>query len=366
MRIGLLIYGSLDTLSGGYLYDRKLVETLQQQGDQVELVSLPWRSYARHLADNLSAGLRRQMLEARFDVLLQDELNHPSLFWLNRRLAGRVSYPIVSIVHHLRSLEQRPAWQNRLYRRVEQVYLQSADGFIFNSQTTRAAVQAAGAGLSRLPWLVAYPGGDQLQPWIGADELAERSHQPGPLRLLFVGNLIPRKGLHTLLAALERLPEGLCMLSVVGRPDADPRYAAGIQRRILASPRLQAAVRLLGRLDDAGLGAAYRTHHVLVVPSTYEGFGIAYLEAMGFGLPAIAATAGAAGEIITHGQDGFLVPPGQPAVLAAHLAQFAHDRHRLQAAGLAARRRYRSHPTWEQTGLQIRTFLSAMIGQKFS
>jgi len=56
MKLGLIIYGSLDTLSGGYLYDRKLVEYLRRCGDTVEVISLPWRNYARHLADNLSPG----------------------------------------------------------------------------------------------------------------------------------------------------------------------------------------------------------------------------------------------------------------------------------------------------------------------
>ena len=50
MRIGLLIYGGLDNLSGGFLYDRKLVEHLRNQGDQVETVALPWRNYLRCLA----------------------------------------------------------------------------------------------------------------------------------------------------------------------------------------------------------------------------------------------------------------------------------------------------------------------------
>jgi hypothetical protein len=59
IRIALLIYGSLDTLSGGYLYDRMLVEALQRGGDTVEVVSLPWRDYARCLGDNLSPGLLR-------------------------------------------------------------------------------------------------------------------------------------------------------------------------------------------------------------------------------------------------------------------------------------------------------------------
>ena len=60
-------------------------------------------------------------------------------------------------------------------------------------------------------------------------------------------------------------------------------------------------------------------HHLLAVPSSYEGFGIVYLEGMHFGLPAIAGTDGAAKEIITHGQNGFLVRPGNPQALAHHI-----------------------------------------------
>jgi hypothetical protein len=62
------------------------------------------------------------------DLLLQDELNHASLFLLNRRLRKEVRYPLVSIVHHLRSSERRPTWQNTLYRRIERNYLESMDG----------------------------------------------------------------------------------------------------------------------------------------------------------------------------------------------------------------------------------------------
>ncbi len=57
MKIGLVIYGSLDTLSGGYMYDRMLVDYLRAEGDTVEIISLPWRNYAAHLTDNLSFRL---------------------------------------------------------------------------------------------------------------------------------------------------------------------------------------------------------------------------------------------------------------------------------------------------------------------
>jgi hypothetical protein len=103
MKIGLIIYGSLDTLSGGYMYDRKLVEYLRAQGDTIEIISLPWRNYASHLADNLSFKL-----PADLDILIQDELNHPSLIAAN---STKHPYPIISLVHHLRSSELRPQWQ---------------------------------------------------------------------------------------------------------------------------------------------------------------------------------------------------------------------------------------------------------------
>ena len=363
MRVGLVIYGSLETLSGGFLYDRKLVEGLRREGHTVEVVSLPWRSYPGCLADNLSTALfeRLRVLEA--DILLQDELNHPSLFWMNRRLR-RVGarYTILTIVHHLRCSELRPAWQNRTYRLVERRYLKTAQGFIFNSQTTRQAVQRLGIDLEDKPQIVAYPAGDQFASAVSDQEIQQRAQEPGPLRVIFLGNLIPRKGLHTLLEAIHRLPEGACQLTVAGSPEADRRYAARIRRQI-AEDGLGGRVRLCGQLDETALAALLRSQHVLAVPSSYEGYGIVYLEGMSFGLPAIATTAGAAGEIITHGQDGTLIPPGNANMLAEVLGGLAGNRERLAEMGLAARRRFLRQPTWDQTAGQIRDFLLSLTAQ---
>lgn len=356
MRLGLLIYGNLNTLSGGYLYDRKLVAYLKSQGDQVEIISLPWRSYARCLGDNLSRNLGIRLKRLEVDFLLQDELNHPSLFWLNRRLRGRISYPILTIVHHLRASEHRPAWQNRLYGWVESRYLSSVDGFIFNSQTTRQAVAQAGVNLNTRSGVVAHPAGDRLDPQITEQALIQRAYQPGPLKIVFVGNLIPRKGLHTLLQAISQLPPGDCQLNVIGRVDADPAYYRKTLTQI-AKQELSTRVKLSGALTDSQLYAQLMDSHLLVVPSTYEGFGIVYLEGMGFGLPAIGTDRGAAAEIITPGVDGYLVPAENPSIIAEYIAALAHDRQKLLSLSLAARRRYLNHPTWEMTGEKIRQFL---------
>lgn len=356
--IGLVIYGGLETISGGYIYDRKLVEHLRSQGDRVEIISLPWRNYGRHLTDNLSLTLRRRLRRISVDMLLQDELNHPSLFWLNGWLRSKMHYPVIAIVHHLRCSEARPAWQNRLYRWVERQYLLSVDGFVLNSQTTRGIVEGV-LGAAK-PAVVAYPAGDRLRPQLLPGQIADRARQPGPLRILFIGNLIPRKGLHTLLDGLSCLSRSTWQLDVVGRLDLDPAYTRSIQRRI-ARMGLTSQVSLSGSLPDVQLGLRLAQSHLLCVPSSYEGFGIVYLEGMGFGLPAIASTAGAAPEIITHGQDGFLIPPGDGAALAGHLNSLIQDRECLARMSLAAYQRYGGHPTWAETAEQIRRFLKTWV-----
>jgi glycosyltransferase involved in cell wall biosynthesis len=352
MRAGLIIYGSLDTLSGGYLYDRMLVRTLAAEGWEVEIFSLPWRDYAQHLGDNFSRAWLERLRRAAVDVMIQDELNHPSLVWANRRLAGRVPYRTVSLVHHLRCSEDHPAILRRLYRALECVYLRSVDGIIANSQTTLASVDAL---LSRpAPSLVAYPAGDHLP----APPLTNRV-ESGPLRVLFVGNLIPRKGLHTLLDGLARIEPSHWQLTVIGRQDVDRGYTNQMCARI-AALGANAPVRLLGRVADDALAAAYASHDLLAVPS-YEGYGIVYLEAMRSGLPVLASTAGAAHEIVTDGVDGFLTPPGEAAAIAAIVARLAADRADLARLRAAAQARYARQPAWAQSMATVSRWLAEMV-----
>lgn len=349
MKLGLLIYGSLETLSGGYLYDRKLVDYLRARGDTMEIISLPWRNYATHLTDNLHFRL-----PADLDLLIQDELNHPSLLCANARPHP---CPVISLVHHLRCSEQRPAWQNWFYRLVEKRYLESVDGFIFNSQTTKRVVNSLLEN-SR-PDIVAYPPTDRLGQGITETEIEIRAGQPGPLRILFLGNLIRRKGLHMLLEAISH-QQSAFSLDVIGGLTAEPEYARAIQEKV-ANHGLQSTVHFHGPLDNEELIQKLKSAHVLVVPSSYEGFGIVYLEGMAFGLPAIGTTAGAASEIISDGENGYLVPPDDATVLAERLSLLATDRKLLARMSLKALKRYHEQPTWEQTAGQIREFLHVIV-----
>ena len=348
MKLGLVVYGEFDSQSGGFHYDRQLVATLRAAGDSVEVIELPWRSYPRGLLDNVSPGLRRR-LAGNYDALLQDELAHPSLVWTNRRL----SVPIVTIVHHLRASENRQL--TPLYRAIEGRYLRGVDGVVCNSTVTHDVVTELGVDDDRT--VVAPPAGDRFDPVTDDDRIAEGVHE-GPLRLLFVGNITPRKGLDTLIDGLASA-DGTVELTVVGRP-VDEGYVSRCRDRV-ADHGLSERVTFTGGVDDNTLADAFREHHVLAVPSRYEGYGIVYLEAMGFGLPAVATTAGGATDIVTDGENGFLVDPGDAAAVADAITTLAADRERLAAMGQAARERFEAQPDWAETAATVRGLLESVV-----
>jgi glycosyltransferase involved in cell wall biosynthesis len=350
MKIGFVIYGSLDTLSGGYLYDRKLVEYLRSQGDEVEIISLPWRNYFSHLTDNFTFNL-----PTGFDILIQDELNHPSLIGANRE---KHPYPIVSLVHHLRCSELRPKWQNDFYRVIEKKYLKSVDGFIFNSQTTKGVVNIL-IGNSKTD-VVAYPPTDRFGEAISEEEIIERSKSK-ELRILFLGNVMERKGLHVLLSAVSSQPLAV-KVDIVGSLSVEPKYAKQMQE-FVATHNLTSHITFHASLNNEPLKQILKKSHILIVPSSYEGFGIVYLEGMGFGLPAIGTTAGAASEVIEHDKTGYLIEPNDSETLAKQISKLVEDRGLLNQLSLNALKRYQSQPKWDETAKNIRDFLQKMINE---
>ena len=356
MRFGLIIYGRLEQNSGGYLYDRKLVEHLRRQGHQVSVISLPPSSYIAHLADNFSTALLSKIKKLKLNLLLQDELNHPSLFLLNEHIKAGFSLPIIAIVHHLRASEEHSALVKPIYRAIETRYLESVDGFIYNSLTTKKAVAEM---LRRAkPGVVAQPGGDRLVPKISTAQVRKRAGQPGPLRVIFIGNLVRRKAPHLLLKAAAALERGTVHLTFAGGAQSEPAYARSL-KALAKGHGLDPWVEFCGHLNIKELRARLRASQVLAVPSSYEGFGIAYLEGMGFGLPPIGARAGAAPALIHHGRTGYLIEPGNARQLAEYLNRLHRDRALLARLGGAARQLWSRQPTWKQSMARIGNFLSS-------
>lgn len=355
MVVCLIIYGSINTLTGGYLYDRQLIRHFECNGHRMHLMSLPMRPYPLGLADNLTRRLKERLGHVNPHLLLQDEWCHPSLIALNRGLKTDRSLPIVSIVHHLYCREKRPPLFNAIPTCIEKRYLDTVDGFVFNSRTTCDSV----FHLSRRPrpHVIAPPGGDRWgPPALGSPE---RAMDQGPMRLIYVGLVIPRKGLLPLIEALAQVPRQNWRLDVVGSLKMDRRYASRC-RKASARLGLAAHIRFRGAIADGDLMKLMAEAHLLCMPFAYEGFGIITAEAMRCGVPVIGSTAGATRELIDHGANGLLFEPGDIPGVAAALSQLDADRERLHAMGRSAFQRARSHPSWQASMGQVEAFARQM------
>ncbi len=173
--------------------------------------------------------------------------------------------------------------------------------------------------------------------------LAGGSGGPG-LALLCVASLTPRKGHLVLLDALAGLRDLSWQLTCVGSPDRDPPTARAI-RAAIGRLGLEPRVRLVGEQAESGLQPFYAAADLFVLASYHEGYGMALAEALARGLPVVSTTAGAIPDTVPAAA-AILVPPGDPAALAAGLRRVLSGpnvRERLAAGARAARD---ALPTW--------------------
>jgi glycosyltransferase involved in cell wall biosynthesis len=359
MRIAFVTYGSLEQISGGFIYGRSLVSALRSIGHEVDVFGLRWHGYLSAVARNFVLGhpMRRPPAQQQapiYDAVIQDELVHPSVFLTNRAATG---WPrgrsLLALVHNLRSRQPGEPLA-ALKARVERGYLGTVDGVIAVCAQTLADVRAL-AG-SALPAVVIHPGRDHVAPGVDDPLLDERSRAPGPLRVLYAAAVRPSKGLHRLLDALARVPRIAFTLDVVGS-QAWPRYAREIRRQ-LTRLGFEAQVRLHGERTGAELWALFRQSHVLALPSDREAYPLSCLEALGFGLPVLASSSGGTGEMFDHGREGFLLTPHDTEAWAATLRALAEDRGALRAISGAAVARYRAHGTWREAAAAAAAFMA--------
>jgi glycosyltransferase involved in cell wall biosynthesis len=229
--------------------------------------------------------------------------------------------------------------------RSERAMLRAASGVVVTSEWTRQQILARYAiPAHRVD--VARPGADQVT----APARPVRGH------LICVGVLGRHKGQDLLVEALADLAERDWHCVLAGSLDRDPDFAEQLQTRI-ARLGYGHRVRLAGVLTGAALSHAYTTADLLVAPSRSETYGMTVTEALAHGLPVIAAAVGglpeALGATVDGTRPGELVPPGDPAALAAALGHWLGDEHHRQRLRAAARQRRATLRGWEQTTQEI-------------
>ena len=362
MKIGFLLYGDPDKISGGNIYDSEIIHVLKSLGHTVRIFSLDRYSYYRNMQTNYTGTIQQELLSYGPDILLEDELTHPSLFRLNRKIRNRFRIPVVSIIHNLTAFSSEHPVFPVLSQIIERMYLRTLDGIIAVSGQTLEHVNRFSD--PDIPELVSYPAGNRFNTGYAAEQILQRVHKSGPFQILFPANITPNKQLDVLLKSLHTLNDFTCQVTVLGRLDISPGYVKHCNN-LIRQFALEELVHLAGPIrEPAELERLFSRSHVMVLPSKSEGFPLVLPEAAGFGVPAIITNMSAAGEFIRQGENGFLIDPNDVKEISQILQMLNNNRTILEKMSTAALQRYRTHPTWAKTGEYISDFLLRLIGVK--
>lgn len=347
-RIVFAFPGDLATPTGGYIYDRRIIGGLEALGWTVDQLSLgdgfPWPSAAQ------VDFAQRVLLDIPTDCpVVIDGLAFAVIPELAQRLSA--CHPLIALVHHPLALESGlTAQQVQMLQASEIAALTYAQHVIVTSPATAKGLSADfGVQASRIS--VVCPGTDRAQ--------LARGSQDQSLHLLSVGSIVPRKGFDILIAALATLTDLPWQLTIAGDRTRDAIAPAQLDRDI---ERFGLAGRIssLGAVSAEVLESLYMQADLFVLASRFEGYGMAFAEALAHGLPVVGTTAGAIPDTVPPGA-GVLVAPNDVPQLAQALRQIMTDpvcREQLSRAALQAAH---AQPTWQDSATEFSKILGLFV-----
>jgi glycosyltransferase involved in cell wall biosynthesis len=332
--LAFLVPGRLDQLTGGYLFDRRVVEGLRAAGRAVAVVEL---AGTYPMAD----AAAREACRAAFAALPRgaaaaiDGLALPGTAECLVEAAARLR--LVGFIHHPLALETGLSGDARQqFAALEARLLPLLRGAICPSEATARGLVAYGVPRDRI---AVVPPGTAKPP--GTPLLRGK----GALQFLCVAAVTPRKGHLLLIEALASIADLDWRLLCVGSLERDPVAAAAL-RASLARYALRERVVLAGEWPPEQLAAAYGAADCFVLPSYHEGYGMAFAEALAHGLPIVATTGGAIPDTVPA-DAALLVPPGDLPALSAALRRMATDDRLRRERAAAAARAGAALPDWE-------------------
>lgn len=338
--------GDLATATGGFIYDRRIIEGLRALGWRTEVADLGEGFPFPSAAAREIATRRLSALPAGRSIVV-DGLALGALPELAATLAAR--HRLIALVHHPLALESglSPAAADAL-RASERQALASAHRVIVTSAFTGRLLAA--------DYAVAPDRLSVVRP--GVDRATRARGGVGPAALLAVGAASPRKGHDVLLAACATIRDLPWRLTIVGDLARDAEAAARLKADI-ARFNLGERVLLTGTIPAERLEQLYASADLFVLASHFEGYGMAFAEAIAHGLPVVGTTGGAIAETVPAGA-GVLAPPGDVAAFAAALRRLIADPEERRRLGAAAWEAASALPTWREAAEQFSRVIEAV------
>ena len=315
---------------------------------------LPYNDWLRTLYNGpLIAGMTEAVANSGADIVLATAFPHLHMYYA---LAGarRAGIPVVMLgaIH----IADRMGYERPMMYRA----IRKADAYI--ALTPYERDHLLDRGVHRDKVVVIGPGVD-AEAYAQADGTATREQhgwQNHPVVAL-IAKQSPRKQIDVLISAMRRVwnvyPDTQLLLA-----GARTAYSPQIREMIRSlAPQQQAHVTVIDDFAEEDKPALLAACDLLVLPSGYESFGIAFLEAWACGKPVIGARVGAIPSVIDNGRDGLLARYQDPNDLATAIHELLADPQRARQMGEAGRRKVLLRYTWDAVTDQVRALYSKVI-----
>ncbi|SMC87921.1 Glycosyl transferases group 1 [Fulvimarina manganoxydans] len=337
-RLVFAIPGDLSTPSGGYGYDRRLIEELREAGWQVDHLALPadfpfpderaleeTRAAFAELPDNALVLIDGLAFGAMPDIALAE----------CERLR------LVALIHHPLGFEAGldAVSRDRLLASERRALTAPLAIVVTSPATKRTLVEEF--GVSETDVTVALPG--TRKP--AADSDGRREREVADPHILAIGTIIERKDHATLVKALAQIADRAWCCTIVGNDQAEPETANALRDLV---DTLGLADRILIHGAAVDVESFYRQADIFALASRYEGYGMVFAEALVHGLPIVACRGGAIPDVVPESA-GILVEPGDVDAFADALRSLLDEperRAQLSASGRAEGMRL---PDWSDT-----------------
>jgi glycosyltransferase involved in cell wall biosynthesis len=332
------IPGDLATPTGGYRYDRRVLEELKQFGWNVRVLALPG-----DFPSPSGASLRKTE-----ELLAATSEDAPVFFdglafgAIPSEMLVRVPRRYVALVHHPLAFETGlPPERVSYFRHSERAALVHAVRVVATSAATRDLLVS------------------EFDVAIDCVTIAEPGTEPAPRargsegapRLLSVGAVSPRKGFRILVEALSTVAELDWVCRIAGSLERDTNETAALRTRIKQAG-LEDRVMLLGTLAEDRLEDEYDRATLFVLPSHFEGYGMAFAEALARGLPVVACSGSAVVSTVPAAA-GVFVPAGDAERLAVALRRLLSNPAEIGKRSDAAWNHAKNLPRWRDTAAKI-------------
>ena len=335
-RVGFAVPGDLAAPTGGYAYDRRMIAELQKLGWQVDVIGLG-DGFPRPSAETKAAAREKLAGVPKDCPIVIDGLAFGVLPEAASEFHER--NPLLALVHHPLALETGLApGDAEALKKSEYDALAAARGVVVTSPST-SQLLVDDYDVSPEIITVARPGTDRGETAKGSSD--------GIVRLLAVGSVVPRKGYDVLIEALAPLAGLPWRLTIAGDRSRDEAAAAQLDAGI-ASHKLAGRIEVLGALPADRLAALYAGADLFVLASRFEGYGMAFAEALAHGLPVVGTTAGAIPDTVPP-DAGVLIEPNDAKALTRTLRMLIENPKERQWFASGARAAGEALPTWQDS-----------------